>query len=174
MKIAHDSECKPRPDLLSAIEKAVARSPAVMGTRFLPWVGQKYDKSGAFGRKRVLVVGASHYEWCKKCAMEKVERGEDTTCRCVIDGFQPDGIQHWRNIEYAFFGKPIDRTTREAFWQAIAYYNFVQRIVGFWAGGRKRAPSPTPAMWHEARSLFPTVLRALRPDLVVVLGSIVW
>lgn len=169
----HCKSCAPQGLLRPVIDAALRRVPKISGMKFLPWVGENYGRSKLFGHNRLLIIGASHYEWCRKCWDEHIERGPDTTCRCVVDGYQEGGIQHFRNIEYAFLNQRCEPAGREAFWQSIAYYNFVQRMVGHWSGGG-RAAAPTPEMWREGRDLFPKVIRTLKPDFVVVLGRTVW
>ncbi|MEX0425598.1 hypothetical protein KDV38_17930 [Providencia rettgeri] len=48
----------------------------------------------------------------------------------------------------------------------MALYNYVQGIVG--ESGRIR---PTNEMWEEAEKLFLAVIESLKPDVVIVLGS---
>lgn len=59
---------------------------------------------------------------------------------------------------------------REAFWQSIAFYNFIQEPVGEVA----RQESPTPEMWQRAVEPFRSVIADLEPQGIVVLGKRLW
>lgn len=61
------------------------------------------------------------------------------------------------------------RATRMEFWNQVAFYNYVQGIVG--NSARQR---PTEAQWSSARAPFTDVLDELKPEVVVVLGRELW
>ncbi|MBG6044133.1 hypothetical protein I5F05_04935 [Proteus mirabilis] len=60
----------------------------------------------------------------------------------------------------------LSEDTRSNFCEHVAFYNYVQGIVG--ESGRIR---PTNEMWEEAEKLFLAVIESLKPDVVIVLGS---
>nr|WP_282557316.1 MULTISPECIES: hypothetical protein [Providencia] len=57
-------------------------------------------------------------------------------------------------------------STRSNFWEHVAFYNYIQSIVE--ESGRIR---PTNEMWEEAEKPFLVVVESLKPDVVIVLGS---
>jgi hypothetical protein len=63
-------------------------------------------------------------------------------------------------------GRWVRNDQREAFWNSVAFYNFVQSFVG--AQPRCR---PTSEMWDAAAKPFLEVLGKLQPQILIVLGS---
>lgn len=63
---------------------------------------------------------------------------------------------------------PTDEERFET-WQHVAFYNFVQEIVG----EGSRIP-PTPEAWKAAEAPFFEVVRELDPDVILVLGNRLW
>jgi hypothetical protein len=128
--------------------------------RFLPWIGSSYN-SGLYGA-RVLILGESHYgtppekegftrHIIAKYGQTKRSRFFSVTQRLV-------SLDKSRNC--------ISSSARKAFWEQVAFYNYVQQFVG--ASARKR---PTPAQWEEAKEPFIHTVRELSPDLIIVLGQ---
>ena len=173
----HDRTCKltdahTRAEVAAAIARCGRNIP---GVRFLPWVGSNYGKGDFVYNKRLLVLGVSHYEWCELCWETGKKRAADLTCRCVaehaIDGSKT--IPHWHSIDGALTGRDLDQADRYRLWHKIAYYNYVQQMVGFFPGGG-RPPRATSAMYRNAQAPFREVLNLLSPDIVIVLGPTLW
>jgi len=176
--LKHHKDCQEQDfHIIEEVERAVARTPKdLSGVNFVPWIGDTYGIKGPFGTKRLLVLGESHYEWCKACWKAGIERGHDLTCRVIVERIlrnDKESIQHWRNIEYALQRDPLDGLRRAAFWHGIAYYNFIQKTVGFFEGGG-RPPKPAQEMWDNGERAFKEVIRWLQPDIIVVLGFGLW
>jgi uracil-DNA glycosylase len=57
----------------------------------------------------------------------------------------------------------------QAFWHTVAFYNYIQCVVG----GGARIP-PTKEMWTKARPPFSQVLKMLAPHAILVLGKRLW
>ena len=174
----HDRSCEVTEGVVVAeIASAVARvNDSLHDLCWLPWIGRSYGHIGIFGDKRVLILGESHYEWCPECWSTKAPRPSSLTCRCVAERMILDDsstIQHWKNIEYALTGGRLSEPQRREFWNSVAYYNFVQTIVGEYAGGPKR-PRPSPQMYASSSEAFLRVLESLTPDVVIVLGFTLW
>lgn len=174
----HHNECQVTdPELRCEIAKAIRRapySPAKSPAKiyFTPWVGPHYGhKAGPLDGSRLLILGASHYEWCEACRTSGRRWPQYLTCWCVAELVVRPGhhAQHWRKIENALIGSDATPDERTALWNSVAYANLVQRIVG--SGPRV---APTAEMWAEGRAVFPALLEALRPTFVVVLGKQVW
>jgi hypothetical protein len=112
------------------------------------------------------VLGESHYLWK---GGPKVLRGNFTR-QCIQEQVRGDYTRpFWTKIAQVFLGKKPSPKEKAAFWNSVAFYNYIQKPVGFGA----RNP-PTPAMWPDAEAAFRKVLDRLRPRLVIVLGKRLW
>jgi hypothetical protein len=131
--------------------------------RFQPWGGDRY-REGVSGI-RTLVLGEAHYG---------TDGGHSEVTRNVI--------REWAiEVRYAFFTKIVklvlnlprldwvSDTTRQSFWNSVAFYNYVQEYPGPMARYR-----PSERMWQEAAPAFLNVLSALDPAAVIVLGFELW
>jgi len=127
---------------------------------FDPWVGSKYWSAG-LGGVRVLILGESHYgigtesatfttEVVKEWGQDKRKRFF-TTIQKLVAGI---GTDVWVTDEQ-----------RSAFWEQVAFYNFVQAFTGSEARCR-----PTQKMWVAASPAFLATIAELKPQVVVVLG----
>ena len=135
------------------------------GVQFHPWIGERYDGENRFG-VRVLVLGESHY------GEEGREKPTETTE--VVRWFTQGGGNRRRFftvIANVLRGQRgwIDDSELARVYQEIAFYNLVQTFVG-------DAPrrDPTFRQWVDAQAPLRTVLAALRPDAVLVLGLELW
>lgn len=128
------------------------------GVRFLPWVGDRYDKS-RFG-VRLLVLGESHYGG--------QHSDQNTTREVIEDCAQGKGrLRFFTVIANVLRGQGgwIEGSEIAEIFQEIAFYNFVQTLVG-----DKPRCRPTFQQWVAAREPFKVVLKELEPDAVLVLG----
>ena len=62
-------------------------------------------------------------------------------------------------------GKPVSDDQRSAFWESVAFDNYIQTSVGEHARDR-----PTPEMWEAAKKPFLQTLNRLKPEYLIVLG----
>jgi hypothetical protein len=130
---------------------------------FDPWVGSKYWSAG-YGGVRILILGESHY-------------GDIGTESAT---FTTEVVKEWgQGKRLSFFtttqmlvagigkgkGKQVTDEQRAAFWEQVAFYNFVQAFTG--PESRCR---PTPEMWAAASPAFLATIAELKPQVVVVLG----
>ena len=135
------------------------------GVGFHPWIGERYCANDRFG-VRLLVLGESHYG-------QKGNETPDMTKEVVEwhtqrartgDGERLRFFTVVANILRGQRGWIGDSDLAEVF-QEIAFYNFVQTFVGDGPRG-----DPTFRQWVDAQTPLKTVLDALRPDAVLVLG----
>lgn len=128
---------------------------------FKPWVGNDYatNKFGA----RILVLGESHY------GVPEDEHEEYTK----------EVVQLWaKENRLAFFTK-IAKTilnldsseyltddAKTEFWENVAFYNYIQKIVG--EGARIR---PASDMWESSAPALFEVIKDLDPQIIYVLGK---
>lgn len=158
---------RPGPAATAVIQQAVARVPvSLQDANFLPWVGEHYGQSGLFGPRKILVVGESHYAWEEDAFIDPT-----LTCWCIAGQLTGEDAPkaYWTNVVIALRGRHPASAEKLQAWHAMAYYTYVQQIVG--AGPRQR---PTRAMWTASHAAFRSVLAALQPDVVLVLGVGVW
>lgn len=173
--LPHHPTCTPTdPKIVDELNDAMRRAPTLKTVKFAPWVGEFYGQSSDLGSARVLVLGDSHYEWCKRCWTDRTPRGSDLTAYCIAERLvlmgEPDQLQHWTKVENAFLGAVSDMEQRRALWHKLAYYNFLQELVGFGS----RIPVTSAAVWEDAQPAFFETLEALKPTLVVALGKRLW
>jgi hypothetical protein len=132
---------------------------------FMPWIGPEYWNTGALDGLRVLVLGESHYRWKppppRDCDATRV------VMEAEIAGTDPPHPCHARVVG-AMLGVDDARARGEItrFWNAVAFYNYVQEYVGDRSGVR-----PTKAAWQSGEAALPIVLAALRPHFVLACGS---
>jgi len=170
----HPSCAERHPEIFAEVTAAVSRVSGLSGVGFPPWIGKDYDSGTLFPRLRIMILGESHYEWCEKCQAEAISREKHLTAYCIAERLHrmhdPGQIQHWGKIENAFLGRRASPAERRDFWHSVAYYNFLQKAVGF----GPRIPVNSAALWTEARAHFLTVIESLRPDFLAVAGARVW
>lgn len=175
--LKHHGDCVLKDEHVRAeISSALKRIPkSISNLHFLPWIGKYYGKSNSkFGKRRILILGESHYEWCYKCWIEKNERQHDMTCWCIAECVTgANSITHWKKIENALNGDGIEQNERSLFWHTVAYCNYIQQIVGY-KRDSERSPKPTREMYENAKEPFKKIIKSLKPDLIVVLGNTVW
>lgn len=125
--------------LLAHIGEAVAAYPERI------WIGSRYAD------RKILVLGES---WYGDYVGDLVT--DDGYVRAYLDGRQADAM-YTRMANASGLGK-------QAFWQGIAFTNFVQRV------GDTRDCRPTPAEYRQARERLDRLLQTLSPCGVWILG----
>jgi hypothetical protein len=134
-----------------------------------PWVGKNYQNPTNL-RHRTLVLGESSFT-----KSEKFE--SDLAINCVLNDLSIDPTEERDTTGFCRFSTKIRRIVfgrDEAigsynFWQDVAFYNFVQSIVG-----DKARIRPTQAMWESSVPAFIEVVSLLQPSRVFVLGKANW
>jgi len=129
---------------------------------FLPWEGDRYQSAGLAG-VRLLILGESHYH-------EGSDPGSDFTRR-LTQGYIDGTMNHrfWTLVARSVAGQSTSREHCQAFWHTVAFYNYIQCVVG--ASARV---APTAEMWTAARQPFSQVLKMVAPHAVLVLGKRLW
>jgi hypothetical protein len=126
-----------------------------------PWVGADYQTIGYRGR-RLLILGESEYEWEKDALVPEIATW---LIAANVKGTLRNPF--YTKIYNAFSDEPKAKSLPQfaAFWNSVAFYNYIQEKVG--PTPRLR---PTPEMWPRWRPVFLQVLNCLRPDRVLILG----
>ena len=132
--------------------------PTITHIHFEPWEGLSYAGLVC----RLLVVGDSHYA--------DGPRGRDFTQILTAD-YAAGRLRHrfWTQISQVVSGEPHSQLDREAVWDRIAFYNYVQEIVVARPG-----EAPPDAMFRCSEPAFFEVLDRLRPTHVLALGNRLW
>lgn len=132
---------------------------------FLPWVGDNYG-TGLF-RLRLLIVGDSFYDWSDDA---EIGRQRDLASDIIREQLRGDySVAFHTKLCSAFLGYSPSLADKQAFWQSVAFYNFLQV-----SAGSHHAADPGQDAWLASRRPFLEVLEALQPQAVVALGERVW
>lgn len=128
---------------------------------FRPWVGSNYTDSD------ILILGYSHYRH-KSLGNLKPSLVTSTVICNVIDGEAGRASKTFTKLEATFKGHILAGKERRSFWDAVAFYNYIQQFLT-----RPRV-KPSPQVLTAAELPFIGVLRLLKPRLVACLGYTVW
>lgn len=135
---------------------------------WVPWVGKNY--ANLPGKRRVLIVGESHYSNendPKKATAEIAERLNDKSyTRAIVSESLVGDEWTTRTLStlHQLFYSPSNRA---AFWGDVAFFNIIQRPLWYRPGNPER---PT---WEDFRSgweAFLAVVEILKPDHVLFIG----
>lgn len=134
-----------------------------------PWVGKHYDRPSLLLHK-TLILGESNFTEPDKFNQGLVQA-------CVANDISTDPSEEKDTSGFCRFSTKIrriifgsDTTVGPAgFWQDVAFYNFVQALVG----DRSRI-RPTQEMWRESVPAFNEIVSRLTPSRVLVLGKANW
>jgi len=130
-----------------------------------PWIGENYKTPSIFPY-RTLILGESNY------TDNPEQFNANIVINCVNDDLTGQDTQGFgkfaTKVRNVIFQKrdPVDR---ETFWKNVAFYNFVQFLVGNKAGVR-----PTEEMWKDSIPAFKELILELEPERVLVLGAENW
>jgi len=134
-----------------------------------PWVGENYRALPE--RRRLFVLGESMYR-------PETESGPYDPgtliwlIRATLCGEWRPRRNFYQRVHYVLTGQPwcnMAGADRQAFWDRIAFYNYVQWPVPGGPGCR-----PDERMWTESGQHFQEVFSRLTPGGVVVLGHELW
>ena len=131
--------------------------------RFCPWRGLEYGKTTKLRLPaRLLILGESHYD-----RDGTLEEGGDT--KGVVNDYLEGGHPRiFTRIIHTVLGPDMSHQ-RAQFFQSVAFYNYVQCIVGDAPGKR-----PTKKMWQSAAAPFLATLETLQPTHILVCGLDLW
>ena len=126
--------------------------------RFLPWIGPEYVPG-----RGLLLLGESHYS-------KNVDEPREFTHQLTA-GYLDGKMRHrfWTRAARLIEGRPSSSDQARQIWRGVAFFNYVQEIVG--PGARQR---PSEASWQASEAPFRAVLAALRPAHLLVLGTELW
>lgn len=127
----------------------------------LPWEGPAYHAAG----QRVLLLGESHYVTAPGDDAPTLTRD---IVQAVRDGTRP--LPFYTKAAQLLGGSGVATPQgRAAFWDGVAFFNYVPVVVGLASNAE-----PTAAMWAAAPARFFALLAALAPTHVLSLGQRQW
>lgn len=132
--------------------------------RVQPWVGEKYWTPDLFPY-RTAILGESNYTSPEIFSSQLVI--ECVKCH-LGENDDPNFSRFATKIRRLAFGGR-DCVGRTVFWSNVAFYNFVQELVG--DAARQR---PTEEMWRFSAVAFNEFIEQLRPERLWVLGQANW
>lgn len=133
-----------------------------MTRTFDPWIGPLYESEGLDGLK-LLILGESHYG---PHGSEHADKTKQVVARHVSEKrYRLLTTTSKMTLGRGGRGR-LSHSDRTAFWDRVAFANYIQAFVGESAEARER----TAKMWEDARGPFEQNLRELRPDALLVLG----
>lgn len=167
----------------------------IIDFRFFPYVGSRYGREDAFFKKRLLILGASHY--CDGCLAttqgENTRWGELLSCngcdgkftKKVLHDYLYDSLydsngkrKGWKNTYSKFINTIIGHRSscqeKDLFCNSVIFYNFLQEIEGI--GDNDKHPEKFCDKQRQQRDLFlfKKLLVEYKPEVVIVWGSHVW
>jgi hypothetical protein len=132
-----------------------------------PWIGENFDNPAHFPHK-TLILGESNYtvpgkfdaSLAQECVKDDLSMGldRDTTGFCRFS----------TKIRRVIFGRD-EAVGPSGLWHDVAFYNFVQALVG--SNARIR---PTSEMWEQSVPAFVEIISVLKPCRILVLGKANW
>ena len=129
-----------------------------------PWVGTQYEKPEIFPDK-TLILGESNYT-------SEGNFDSNLVISCVVDHIgkneDPNFSRFATKTRRVIFGHNT-KVSSKMFWENVAFYNFVQYLVGSVSKER-----PTEKMWHESVQAFSEIINTLKPKRMLVLGLENW
>lgn len=129
---------------------------------FDPWVGADYGNPNDLGLpSRLLILGESHYG-------DPEEYRRSLTTEVIEDQWSGHSYRYFTAVQKSVLG-PSQEVDAKDFWKFVAFYNFIQRLVGEKPGVR-----PDQHMWKEAAAPFRETLNRLGPTHVIATGFDLW
>lgn len=134
-----------------------------------PWVGNSYETPRHL-RHKTLILGESNFTTFDQFKPSLVTA-------CVLNDISTDETEERDTSGFCRFSTKIRRIIfgrdeslgPNEFWQDVAFYNFVQSLVG--DSPRVR---PTNEMWRDSVPAFVEIVSKLQPSRVLVLGKANW
>lgn len=139
---------------------------AITNLTWLPWIGKSYNEAN----RKLLIVGESHYkkadndgefEKIFKGATEDKEFTRKTIYESPICREWPSNF--FDNIHRVFL--ETNNFRRELFWEQVAYYNFITRLMDY---RKKERP-----MWNDFYNSWDTfikLIKVIKPTDCVFIG----
>lgn len=144
---------------------------------FDPWIGKNYKSEFNLFKKKILVVGNSHYckPWCSDCGNHEHHPGCFDFTKKVIRNYLD--ISHngsWKKTFSTFVNAMLNKSSsiaeRTLFFESIAFYNFLQIA----AGENPYSTKEYDYANNRYIDAFYEVVDRILPDVVICWGKQVW
>jgi len=132
-----------------------------------PWIGPEYRKSAT----RLLLLAESCYNWVEHSSILNQPLHDHPSL--IVGASQTLWPQNSRTMvkltqALCKCATPsVEQATEE--WNKVAFTNYVPTSVGDGAAAR-----PNSLAWTQARRGWPTLLNTLDPQVVIILGFMMW
>ena len=149
---------------------------------FDPWVGETYGTDKSIFKKKILVLGGSHYcEECATCGDRMLHPGCISYTRDRIGEYLNPAFKAsrkktytWKKTHTSFinsmYGVSTSHEQQRLYFSSICFYNFLQLSAG---------KDPNSAHRYNYKDIrhrlaFYEVIRRWMPDIVISWGDKVW
>lgn len=140
---------------------------------FKPFIGKNYFDNGGIFKKKILVLGESHYcGECEHCNQPDDDGCKNFTNKVIKKDYLEDGQRgYWANtfrkFEHALIGELPDYQGTHDIWNSLAFYNYIQRAM------HDQDERPSVEDWKSPKTVkaFYEVLNELEPDYIIGWGS---
>lgn len=137
--------------------------------RVHPWVGDRFNQPKHLIHK-TLILGESNFT-------EKTQFRPSLVQDCVLNDLSIDPHEERDTTGFCRFSTKIRRIIfgrdesvgPTGFWPDVAFYNFVQSLVG-----EKARIRPSQEMWSASVPAFIEIASVLKPSRILVLGKANW
>lgn len=120
---------------------------------FYPWIGNNYANT----KPMIMILGESLWH----------DNGHPDEYR--VSAYIMDQINYGEKISFFDTIQDIYRmpyhTSNQEFWHDVCFYEYVQEFVP------SSDDRPTPRQWLQAQEPFKEVVRKLKPDVIIAMGS---
>ena len=139
---------------------------------FRPWIGNQYEKG--INNNKILILGESHY--C--CNPGECDGCIDMTNEIIlkqIDELRSDFETNpfYTKLAKLFLrkgaGESITLNEKKLFWNAVAFYNYIQMSVG-----EEARIAPTWEMFEKSWEPFQNLIESIKPDFVLIVSQRLW
>ncbi|WP_153039170.1 hypothetical protein [Microbulbifer sp. Q7] len=129
-----------------------------------PWIGNSYGEKKILPM-RTLILGESNYT-------SEDNFDSDLVVRCVTEHIGSNCDKNFSRFATKIRRVALGRDTKVSpseFWNSVAFYNFVQFLVGNASKNR-----PTDLVWSNSIEAFESLVSMIYPERILVLGVENW
>ncbi|GAA0304484.1 hypothetical protein GCM10009128_24800 [Psychrosphaera haliotis] len=143
---------------------------------FKPWVGKQYGQVNSIFRKKILILGDSHYtDELEVPELINDQPSSDFTTAVINDYLNEEIKGNWKSTFTKFMnsfvqGTVHENSAQEELWNSVAFYNYLQIP----AGSEPRLTQHYDYSKEKDRDAFLEVLSELKPDVIISWGSKAW
>ena len=132
--------------------------------KVFPWIGKNYYTPKTLPHK-TLIMGESNYT-------DENNFNSNLVIECIKDYLDKNEDKSFSRFATKILRVILGENTKvdkQIFWNDIAFYNYVQYLVGNKSGDR-----PSFEMWQKSFEAFEEIINELKPERILVLGKQNW